>query len=208
MSQKVEVGEGLLAGFRSRGNRTKKKGRLPVSERLMLKNYRPPRVLRSWDQWTPEDDDKLTRAVLAWAEKKVDWSAMATNVLGGKFPAKEASLRWHTHLMAKLGKRGPWSPEETLLLIQCVKHFWSAEKAGPSSWPEVAMRLGTGRIHRHCQRQWQRKVVTAAARLGIQAKSVTPEILIDAATEAAAERAEQLLARSQQPEPEGDMDVL
>lgn len=92
--------------------------------------------------WTPEEDDILSRAVQTYNGK--NWKKIAEC-----FPDRtdvQCLHRWQKVLNPELIK-GPWSKEEDDIIIEMV------QKYGPKKWSTIAQAL-PGRIGKQCRERW------------------------------------------------------
>ncbi|CAN6332816.1 unnamed protein product [Urochloa humidicola] len=116
---------------------------LPVAADLVSDSRRTSGpVRRAMGGWTPEEDEKLWKAVYACNGKK--WKKIAES-----FPDRTAAQcmhRWQKVLNPKLIK-GPWTQEEDDIIINMVK------KHGPQKWSLIARSLD-GRIGKQCRERW------------------------------------------------------
>ncbi|CAL4908552.1 unnamed protein product [Urochloa decumbens] len=99
-------------------------------------------VRRAMGGWTPEEDEKLRKAVHACNGK--NWKKIAES-----FPDRTAAQclhRWQKVLNPELIK-GPWTQEEDDIIINMVK------KHGPQKWSLIARSLD-GRIGKQCRERW------------------------------------------------------
>ncbi|XP_042461517.1 transcription factor MYB3R-1-like isoform X2 [Zingiber officinale] len=93
-------------------------------------------------QWTPEEDDILSKAVENFNGK--NWKKIAEC-----FPDRtdvQCLHRWQKVLNPDLVK-GPWSKEEDEIIIEMVN------KLGPKKWSAIAQAL-PGRIGKQCRERW------------------------------------------------------
>ena len=172
----VELREGFEKGFVSSGNRVRKYGKSRVPEGKLLRNYvparRPLRTRHPWGDWTAADDEQLRDHVLAQTGS-VSWRR-AAELFGKRFSADEVRRRWTDSVMLRLGKRGPWQSDEIRGLVDAVRHCWDAETGRVSSWTDVMVRLGSGRVAPHCRQRWVRLQRCLAKRLRVAPENVTP----------------------------------
>ncbi|KAF7035948.1 hypothetical protein CFC21_046724 [Triticum aestivum] len=92
--------------------------------------------------WTPEEDDILSRAVQTYNGK--NWKKIAEC-----FPDRtdvQCLHRWQKVLNPELIK-GPWSKEEDDIIVEMVKKY------GPKKWSTIAQAL-PGRIGKQCRERW------------------------------------------------------
>ncbi|KAG2300579.1 hypothetical protein Bca4012_012305 [Brassica carinata] len=93
-------------------------------------------------QWTPEEDEILTKAVHSFKGK--NWKKIAeffkdrTDV--------QCLHRWQKVLNPELVK-GPWTKEEDEMIVQLI------QKYGPKKWSTIA-RFLPGRIGKQCRERW------------------------------------------------------
>ncbi|XP_014753766.1 transcription factor MYB3R-1 isoform X2 [Brachypodium distachyon] len=92
--------------------------------------------------WTPEEDDILSRAVQTYNGK--NWKKIAEC-----FPDRtdvQCLHRWQKVLNPELIK-GPWSKEEDEVIVDMVRKY------GPKKWSTIAQAL-PGRIGKQCRERW------------------------------------------------------
>jgi hypothetical protein len=184
-----ELKQGFVKGFRSSGNRTPRYGGPRIADSEVFKNYVPKparakvRAQRQWGPWTPEDDDKLREAVQANERGSVSWKRLAKTLFDGKFTNEELHRRWHHSILPRMGKHGEWDPDEVRQLVAAVEACWISDESRVASWPEVSLKLGTGRLAPHCCQRWQRLQQWIASRLeqcipgggDVDFRKITPE---------------------------------
>lgn len=108
--------------------------------------------IRSTLNWSPDDDEKLAKAVdLYKTEKKVDWKKVSDN-LGLKRTPLQCSNRWYGVVKFSVDgiNRGPWSSDEDEMLTQAVQLFGDARK----KWTLASAHLGNQRSPTQCRIRW------------------------------------------------------
>ncbi|XP_006655378.2 transcription factor MYB3R-2-like [Oryza brachyantha] len=99
-------------------------------------------VRRAKGGWTPEEDEKLRKAVGIYNAK--NWKKIAESF--SDRTEVQCLHRWQKVLDPELIK-GPWTPEEDDIIIDMVK------KHGPKKWSVIAKSLN-GRIGKQCRERW------------------------------------------------------
>jgi hypothetical protein len=94
--------------------------------------------------WTPQEDAKLTEAVINKHGKELGWVAVAALVTGRT--AKQCHQRWTQNLGPAAGNKGEWTFEEDTKLAEAVK------KHG-KNWVAVAAMV-PGRTNKRCRKRW------------------------------------------------------
>ncbi|KAF2931121.1 transcription factor MYB3R-2-like [Oryza sativa Japonica Group] len=99
-------------------------------------------VRRAKGGWTPEEDEKLRKAVDIYNGK--NWKKIAESF--SDRTEVQCLHRWQKVLDPELIK-GPWTQEEDDVIINMVK------KHGPKKWSVIARSLN-GRIGKQCRERW------------------------------------------------------
>ena len=86
--------------------------------------------------WSPEEDDRLRKAVAAFKNSWID----VAGVLSGR-TNDQCRERWG-EISADRGWKGDWSPEEDQMLLDLAKQLGN-------KWKAIGARIGTGRTGPH-----------------------------------------------------------
>lgn len=95
-------------------------------------------------RWTPEEDNRLRRAVDLFDGK--NWKQIAEAGFKGRKTDVQCLHRWQKVLRPGLVK-GPWTTEEDVLVIAMV------QKYGVKKWSLIAQHVG-GRLGKQCRERW------------------------------------------------------
>jgi hypothetical protein len=113
--------------------------------RRWAESLAPTAMSRITGKWTPEEDEKLTRAV---------------KINGYNWPAVAAMVPWRTNIQCRgrwtqwldpYTNTGEWTPEEDAKLTAAAKKHGSG--SGSGNWVAVAA-LVPGRTNERCRRRW------------------------------------------------------
>ncbi|CAO3599827.1 unnamed protein product [Absidia cylindrospora] len=124
-------------------------------------------------RWTVEEDERLRFAMNEYGGNTVDWNKVATLVYTGRTPL-QCRQHWNYTLQPTIIKKGQWSWEEKLQLVELVQknqmadnntktttaHMDDAFATKERFWETVANTLKTGRSSWACRLKYNYMVRT------------------------------------------------
>jgi hypothetical protein len=124
----------------------------------------PEQLMRWWhsqreednihNRWTEDEDKALEFAVNKYADDNghiPSWSAVAKMIQNRS--SKQCRTRWLYTLKPNL-KKGVWSYDEEMQLLEIVQKYKSQTSKMTSIWPLVAKELNNGRSDRACRSKY------------------------------------------------------
>jgi alkylated DNA nucleotide flippase Atl1 len=122
----------------------------------------PEQLMRWWnsqreteqDRWTEDEDKALVFAVNKYADDNghiPSWATVAKMVQSRS--SKQCRTRWMYALKPNL-KKGVWSYDEEMQLLEIVQKYKSETSKATSIWPLVAKALDNGRSDKACRSKY------------------------------------------------------
>jgi len=128
-----------------------------------VKNYRERK--RNKQVWTEEENMLLGQQISFYnmQGKSIDWRAISTEFSNAGYNRTHTQLKRHWRVCDPNRKKGPWSVEEDMRLVEVVKELSRGMPISASLWHAVAERI-SGRSSKQCKERWEYKHDTTKRR--------------------------------------------
>ncbi|KAI7871015.1 Homeodomain-like protein [Spinellus fusiger] len=116
------------------------------------KNKSSMPVKRTHSYWTEQENKILLFAISIQSPGRISWNKVASML--ETRTSSQCKLRWECTYNPKY-RRGKWTEEETMQLVELVHKYSSYMTKGHSIWKTIAEELGTGRSNISCHGRYK-----------------------------------------------------